>query len=228
MFTHFLNFNVNILYARAISIFRTKVIAYIANTIQEIVKKARFRCIPKGILHKVGEGDSEDRLTHRRMKVSRNFGRNSFEWWPPVPVPWRSTVFEWHLEHSPKLIGLEIDWQVRGVCTWLPGELLISATSREECVQIRTFLQVAHHRDFIHAGDKRADDFHFTGVFSGHYLSLSFCLPPPGFNTRRCRSHICEGYPRIGRDKRQKMVIQQPILENGEVDEGVRWIRKDG
>jgi hypothetical protein len=66
----------------------------------------------KGILHEVEKGDSEDRVTYGRMEFGRNFGRDPFEWWLPVLVPWRLTVSVWHLERSPELIALKIDCQV--------------------------------------------------------------------------------------------------------------------
>jgi hypothetical protein len=58
------------------------------------------------------KGDSEDRATYGRMEFGRNFGRNPFEWWLPVRVPWRLTVSKWHLEGLPELTGLKFDCQV--------------------------------------------------------------------------------------------------------------------
>jgi hypothetical protein len=42
---------------------------------------------PRAYFTKSKKGDSEDRVTYGRMEFGRNFGRDPFEWWLPVPVP---------------------------------------------------------------------------------------------------------------------------------------------
>jgi hypothetical protein len=69
-------------------------------------------CYIQGHTSRGRRGDSDDRVTYGRMEFGRNFGRDRFEWWLPVPVPCRHTISEWQLERSPELIGLEIDCQV--------------------------------------------------------------------------------------------------------------------
>ena len=84
MFTHFLNFNINLLCRGGDLVIPSECYRehYIHHRID--YKKARLL---DGILHEVEEGDSEGRLAHGRMGFGCNFGRVFFEWWLPIPIP---------------------------------------------------------------------------------------------------------------------------------------------